>query len=175
MNKISVQGICLILMLCIAGLRIPDAGAQTQTLGIGANYWRTVDELDADDFDRDGLSWVVTYQRHLSRLLAIQADLEWFPSGFGGTDKDVFAPQAFVLAGGSLYLGAGIGILYSDGEFNDKPYYAVRLGLDLELLPTIYFDVHANYQFSEWDDINRLQEKIGSDTVFLGAAVRFEF
>ncbi len=152
----------------------PSAEARPNRLGIGANYWRAVDDLDKR-FDRDGVSWLLTYQRTLSRLLALQGDVEWFQSGFAGAKHDVFAPQAFLLAGGSIYAGVGIGIYYSDGTFNDKPYYAVRAGLDMEILRTIHLDVNANYQFSEWDDINRLQDKLGSDTIFLGAAVRFEF
>ncbi len=169
-----IRGLYLILILCICGICIPSASAGSHAIGIGANYWRTVDELDTD-IDRDGLSWLATYQRNLSRLLAVQTDLEWFPSGFGGTEKDVFAPQAYLLAGGALYIGVGIGILYSDGDFNDKPYYAVRLGLDLEMLPTVHLDINANYQFSEWDTIYQLEESISSDTVFMGAAVRIEF
>ncbi len=171
MNKIYARGLCLVLMLCAA---VPSVSASSNAIGIGANYWRTVDKLH-EDFDRDGLSWLVTYQRNLSRLLAVQTDIEWFRSGFGASEKDVFAPQAYLLAGGALYAGIGIGILYSDGVFNDTPYYAVRVGFDFELLPTIHLDINGNYQFSEWDDINRLQDKIGSDTVFMGAAVRFEF
>ena len=171
-NRFHVLWTVLVLGSMVA--LAPSARAASNRLGVGANYWRTVDDLDKR-FDRDGISWLVTYQRTLSRLLALQSDVEWFQSGFAGATHDVFAPQAFLLAGGSIYAGVGIGILYSDGRFNDKPYYAVRAGLDMEILPTIHLDINANYQFSEWHEINRLQNRLGSDTVFMGAAVRFEF
>ncbi len=164
----------LLIALVAGTIAVPQGYAGDNRIGFGANYWRTVDKLH-HEFDRDGLSWLVSYQRNLSRLVGVQADVEWFRSGFAGSDKDVFAPQAFLLVGGALYAGLGVGILYSDGDFNDAPYYAVRLGLDFEMLPTIHLDINANYQFSEWTTINRLDKELSSDTIFIGGAVRIEF
>ncbi len=170
-KRMSWIGITLVILGIVA--TTPARGGGNQ-IGVGANYWRTLEDI-GDAFDRDGLSWLITYQRNLNRLMALQADVEWFRSGFGGARNDVFAPQGFILAGGALYAGLGIGIYYSDGEFNSKPFYILRAGLDLELFPTVHLDINANYQFTEWDDINALEDKLGSDTITLGAAVRIEF
>jgi hypothetical protein len=163
-----------LLIVMAALLAFSSAVAQGQTrIGVGAHYWRTVDNL-GDDFDRDGVSYLATVQRSLFPLLALQVDVERFPDGYAGSQDAVWGPQAFAIVGGAIYAGLGIGILYSDGDFADEPFYVARAGLDLELLPGIHFDINANYQFSEWSKINELDEEVDSDTVTLGAAIRID-
>lgn len=148
--------------------------ASAQRIGVGAHYWRTVDSM-GDGFDRDGLAYVITYQAPLLPLVKLQADLEMFPRGFAGADRRVYAPQALGIVGGVVYGGAGAGILYSDGGFADRLFYLVRAGLDLPVLPNLRLDVHANYHFSEWKGIHDVPDKVSSDTVTLGAALRLSF
>lgn len=149
---------------------------QFHRLGVGANYWRTIDRIKDDKkFDDDGLAWLVTYQLAPARLLKIEADLEIFPNGFGGADETTFAPQAFVVLGSGIYVAGGIGIAYADGEFGDDPFYALRAGFDIEVLPNLRLDINANYRFLDWDNVKGLEKKINTDTVTLGAAVRFAF
>lgn len=148
--------------------------AQGQRLGLGAHYWRTVDTVP-DGFDRDGLSYRLTFQNNITPLLHYQVDLERFPSGFGGIEKAVYAPQAMLLVGRWVYGGVGAGILYSDGDFADRPFYLFRAGLDLSLLPRIRLDINANYHFSEWRGLSEMGRDIDTDTVTLGAALRFVF
>ena len=91
------------------------------------------------------------------------------PDRFGET---AFAPEAYLLFGGTIYGGAGIGIQNLDGEFADEPFFALRAGLNLELLPSTYVDISANYRFNDSAQLENSRTDIDTDTVFLGAAVR---
>ncbi len=143
-------------------------------IGIGAHYWTTVKNIDADNIDKNGFSYLAMYQYHYG-WVGIEADLEWFQKGFGGTDKDVYQPQAYLIVGKVLYGAAGIGGYYTDGKLADKPFYAFRVGLDIPLLPILHLDINANYRFENWDDLSTEGKEIDTDTVTLGAAARLAF
>jgi len=144
-------------------------------LGLGANYWKAIDDIDDDDFDEDGLSWIVSIQFGLTEWSKLEIAVERFDEGFGGSTEDVYAPQAFLILGKGLYAGVGIGGYYSDDEWADDPFYAFRAGFVFELLPSLFLDINANYRFENWDDIDEGGTKIDSDTITLGAAVRIGF
>jgi hypothetical protein len=140
-------------------------------IGGGAHYWKTLDNLD-EDFDEDGISWVASYQ-YRADLIGVGIDVGWKEKGFGGSTADVFEPQAYLILGAGLYAAAGIGGYYSDGDFADDPFYFFRAGFDIELLPSLRLDIHAVYRFETWDNLSESGTDIDSDTVTLGAAVRF--
>ena len=96
-----------------------------------------------------------------------------YPDGYAGSAKDVLSPQAFLLLGQGLYAGLGVGTLYADGDFSDTPFFIARAGLDIALFPALHLDINANYEFSDWDGINELDDNVDTDTVTLGAALRF--
>lgn len=159
------------LFLCTSLLLSPvTCLSEEHRIGIGANYWVTLDDIEFDEekIDDDGFSFLATYQ-YWPGLLGFELDLEFLPDRFGDS---AIAPQAYILVGRSIYAGAGIGINYSDSEFSDQPFFALRAGLNLELLPGIYADIYANYRFNDKKDIENEQTDIDTDTVFLGAAVR---
>ncbi len=143
-------------------------------IGAGVNYWRTIDSIDDHSFDEDGLSWFVSYQ-YWPELVGFELDVEWFDDGFGGAPKDVYAPQALLLVGTWIYAAGGIGVYYSDGDFADDPFFVLRAGLNLELLPSLYFDFNVNYRFEKWDNLQDRETNIDTDTVMLGAALRLGF
>jgi len=153
-----------------------SAEAAEHRLGGGFNYWKTIDNIDTDfldDVDDDGLSTVLSYQYRPSGLLSLEVDLEYFESGFGGAQEAAYSPQVYLLAGRAFYGGIGLGFTYSDdfdGNFSDI-YYAARGGFNMSLLPGIHLDLNANYRFDAWDELG----DAGSDTIFLGAQVRFAF
>ncbi len=146
-----------------------EAGAHR--LGVGAHYWETLDDIDADDVDEDGFSWVATYQ-YKPGLLGLGLDLEWKEEGFGGSPEAVYEPQAYLILGQALYGAAGVGGYYSDGDFAEDPFYFFRAGFDVELLPSIHVDIHAIYRFEQWDELESSDTDADSDTVTLGAALR---
>ncbi|MDD5676868.1 MAG: hypothetical protein PHW60_02625 [Kiritimatiellae bacterium] len=143
-------------------------------IGIGVHYWTTVKNIDVNDIDKNGFSYLAMYQYHYG-WVGIEADLEWFQSGFGGSSKDVYQPQAYLILGKVIYAAAGIGGYFSDGKLADKPFYAFRVGLDIPLLPILHLDINANYRFENWDDLSAEGTSIDTDTITLGAAARLAF
>jgi len=166
MKKLILM-ILLVLLVCFSG----PAHSEDHRLGVGANYWVAVDDIDYNDVDDTGFSWLVSYQ-YWPSLIGIEIDLEVLPDKYGET---AVAPQAFVLIGRSLYAGAGIGIEYRDSDLADEPFFALRAGLNLELLPGIYGDFYGIYRFNDSAQLDNEKTDIDSDTVFLGAAVRIGF
>lgn len=151
---------------------VPAARAATHRLGVGANYWKTVNNIDAKDFtdiDESGLSWLASYQYVPEGIFKFEVDLEYFPS-IGG-EKKFWSPEAFVLVGGTLYAGAGIGVYYDGDIFSDTPFFMLRAGIDFAILPFLFLDINANYRFNDWDTLDK--SNIDTDTIRLGAALRF--
>ncbi|SDO90566.1 hypothetical protein [Desulforhopalus singaporensis] len=149
----------------------PTGFGAEHRLGGGTNYWVTLDDItDSDDngIDDDGFSFIASYQ-YRAGLLGFEADLELLPDRFGET---AIAPQAYILLGKAIYVAAGIGVVYSDDEFADEPFFGLRGGFDMEILPGIYADIYANYRFNDRASLDNEDTDIDTDTVFLGAMVR---
>ena len=165
----------LAIVLTLSLLATTSATAEVKhRFGVGAHYWTALDDIDVDDVKEDGVAYLVSYQLRPASLIKFGLDVEMLPEEFGGTAENVYAPQAYVILGSTLYAGLGIGTYYTDGEFAEDPFYNLRAGIDLCLLPFIYLDINANYRFENWDDIGALDDKISSDTITLGTAVRIE-
>jgi hypothetical protein len=152
-----------VLALGVGQARAEESGSR---IGGGVNYWTTIDNVDVKDIDEHGLSYYVSYQ-YRGDLLGLEADVEFMPDSWG---EDVIAPQAYLLIGGDIYAAAGVGIL--TGAPDDPMFYALRAGLDLELLPHINLDVYATYRFGDDIEFSDAIDNIDTDTLFLGAAVR---
>lgn len=141
------------------------------SLGFGVNYWQVIDDIDIDDIEDNGFSYLAAY-RYDGGLLSLQAEVEVFPEDYAGAPKDVYSPQALVVLGESLFVAAGAGINYSDGEFADDPYYLLRAGLSLIGLGPFQIDFHATYLFTDAGAFD--VDDIDTDTITLGAMIRFE-
>lgn len=176
-RKVSMKRIgimTLVIIGLIAGAQVLQAETGNR-LGVGVNYWKMLDDVDDDRFDENGLSWLVTYQHELAALLKLEVDLEVFPDDFLGMNDTAYAPEAYLVLGSAIYAAVGVGILYADGDFADDPFYALRAGLDLEILSDIYLDLNVNYRFAEWTNADDMADDIDGDTLTLGAALRFAF
>lgn len=143
-------------------------------LGAGVHYWIALENINLARVDEDGLAFVVSYQHQWAEFTKLEASLEVLNAGYAGANDMVLTPVAYFLLGRALYAGIGAGISYADGGFANSPFFALRTGLDLELLPAIYLDLHANYRFEEWG-FDNIRHHIATDTVTLGAVVRLEF
>ncbi|OGV65122.1 MAG: hypothetical protein A2498_02115 [Lentisphaerae bacterium RIFOXYC12_FULL_60_16] len=172
MKRIGIM--TLVIIGLIAGAQVLQAETGNR-LGVGVNYWKMLDDVDDDRFDENGLSWLVTYQHELAALLKLEVDLEVFPDDFLGMNDTAYAPEAYLVLGSAIYAAVGVGILYADGDFADDPFYALRAGLDLEILSDIYLDLNVNYRFAEWTNADDMADDIDGDTLTLGAALRFAF
>jgi hypothetical protein len=138
-------------------------------IGGGANYWVALDDIEIDDIDDNGLSYFGSYQ-YRKGFVGIDLQIEVLPDFYG---EDAYMPQAYVLLGGTIYAAAGVGIVNYDGEWADDPFYALKAGLDLALLPGLHLDIFGNYRFGGERDLDDAIDDIDTDTIFLGAAIRF--
>jgi len=166
--RICCLGFMLISVLFVSGI----AAQPEHRIGVGAHYWKTLDEIDLDRIDEDGLAWTLTYQYFTGALLKFQFDVEFLPEWYAASPERVTAPQVYALAGRSIYGGVGIGTYYSDGEYSQGPFFVFRVGYDMELVPSLHADIYANYRFDDWD-MSEVEDDIDTDTVTIGAAVRF--
>lgn len=156
------------------GARSASANEDTPfSAGVGVHYWRAVADID-DDFDKDGLAYALTFQWRPS-LLGVGLDVERQPSGFGGAPEEVYEPLAYLILGDEIYAAAGVGGYYTESEFKDKPFYLFRAGLDLNFLSPIHIDIHADYRFENWSDLNTDGKDIDTQTITLGGAAKIVF
>jgi hypothetical protein len=139
-------------------------------LGGGVHYVKTVGDIkDTPEFDENAFNLVGSAQVG-SGLIKFEADVEWIPD-YGGSDKSLWLPQAFALIGGLVYGGAGIGTGVIDGEWFDKPFYALRAGVDIPLGP-VGVDINANYRFMDTGVFEDIDSE-DFDSITFGAIVRF--
>lgn len=159
-----------LIFFIVFGMMGGSCWAADQRFGGGVNYWTTVDDLKTKEADDNGFSYLLSYQ-YRKGIIGFELDGEYWPNRFG---KSTVAPEAYFLLGQTIYAGIGIGITYSSSELADQPFYALKAGLDLEVLPGIFVDVSANYRFNEREELKNSSTDIDTDTVFLGAALRFK-
>ena len=152
----------------------PAALAATHRIGVGANYWKTLNNIDSNDLsgrmDENGFSYLASYQYVPEGIFKFEIDLENYPKL--GAARDAFwSPEAFILVGGTLYGGAGVGWYFDGDVFSDSPFFMLRAGIDFAILPFLSLDINANYRFNNWH--KGVTDDIDTDTVRLGAALRF--
>ncbi len=164
------NGIIALGLIFFLGSAIPGFAGEFR-LGAGFRYWRLSDASDVRGIKRSGRSEYITAQYRLMPLVKGRFDLERFPSSFAGGSRSVYAPQIHLVAGGWVYGALGAGILYSDGQWADRPFTQVCAGLDVPVFPRVRLDVHLRYQVSEWGRINRAAPDFESDLWSLGLAL----
>ncbi len=152
---------------------MPSPAAAEVRIGGGIHYWTALGDIEVDnvDIDESGTSYLASIQWVPDGLFKFEGNLEYFTEGFGGGDAGALSPQAFVLFGGGLYGGLGIGVTYNDeleGSDISEPFYTARIGLDIEVLPNIHLDINANYLFNAFSEIDGANE----DSITLGAIGR---
>lgn len=159
------------MLLGLIALTATSAAAGEHRIGAGANYWVSIDDIEVGDnkLDDDGIAFFGSYQ-YWTGLFGIEADVEFLPDRFG---ESAVSPQAYLLVGKGIYGGIGIGTTYTDGDFAEEPFFALKAGFNLELLPGIYADIYGNYRFNDVADFDDDDTDIDTDTVFLGMALRF--
>ncbi|MBL7115580.1 MAG: hypothetical protein ISS35_07420 [Kiritimatiellae bacterium] len=164
----------LALTLILFSVATPQAEAAIQ-VGMGAHYWTSLDSIDINNVDDDGFSTYLSILFNPEYLLRVQVDIERLEAGYRGALKDVYAPSAYLVLGKSLYAAAGIGAYFSDGDFHEDEFYALRVGWELNLFEAVYLDLNANYRFDDWGNDDEVLEDIDTDTITLGGAIRVEF
>jgi len=139
-------------------------------LGGGLHYVKTVGDIkETPEFDSNALN-LVAAAKVGSGLIKFEGDSEWVLD-YGGSSKTLWLPQVFGLVGGLIYGGAGIGIGYIDGEWFDRPFYALRAGVDIPLGP-VSVDVKADYRFMNSSAFESVDSE-DLDSITFGAVVWF--
>ncbi len=146
-------------------------GSNDHRIGVGVNYWVSLNDIDVDDIDDNGFSYLLSYQ-YRPGFFGVELVGEYFPDRFG---DNAWAPEAYVVVGEGLYGAAGIGIVNSGGSFEDEPFYALKVGFDVKVIANLNLDISANYRFNDTAELDDDDTKIDSDTVFLGATLRLAF
>jgi hypothetical protein len=171
MNARTVPCIIVTAMFLVTA-GFPGSARCEHQLGGGLHYLRTLGEIEENpEWNPDALGFLVSYRYKLT-LVKLEADLEWVPD-YGGSDKTLFQPQAWFIAGGLIYGAGGIGGSYIDGGWFDNPFYGLRAGADLTLAG-FNLDLFATYRWQSstvFDDIN--EEDL--DALTFGAIFRFVF
>jgi opacity protein-like surface antigen len=152
------------------GLTTARAQEDAHRIGVGVNYWFALDDLDSD-IDENGFSYLASYQWRPS-VIGLQLDFEMLPDRFG---EDAYAPAAYVIFGKAIYAAAGVGIVNQDGDWADDPFFALKAGLDLNILANLYVDIAVSYRFDADTQLDDAVDDISTDTLFLGAALRLGF
>jgi hypothetical protein len=151
-----------------------SARAGEHRIGLGAMYWRSLDDLSAAGLESDGFAPSLTYQYVPAGIFKFEADLEYYGKGFGGSESAAYSPVVFVIAEFGIYAGVGVGVTVSDDlpDNVSDPFYCARVGWDFQLVPKVHFDLNANYRA---DTFKGLEEGYNQDTVTFGAAARVAF
>lgn len=175
MRKVIISLVTLAgTLFCFANTSGAEWPKNRHRLGAGLHYWASIEDIIIEEAADDGLAFMLSYQYQIAKLFTIETDLEFMGEGYAGAPSTVFAPQMYALIGRGLYGGLGIGINYSDGNWADSPFFALRAGLDLEIVPSIFLDINVNYRSEKWD-FGNLGEDIQLKTITLGAILRYEF
>ena len=177
MNRLIVT-LVVVAALCV--LPCPTEAQTPHRIGAGLHYWKTIDDIDVEEVEGtsikdDGVSWILSYQYASSPLIRFEADILIMPETYAAARSGyrVWGPQAMLLVGPMIYGGLGVGIYRAGNEWADSPFFPLRVGIDLAILPKISLDINANYRIEKWN-MQYLEDDIDTDTVTLGAVVRLQ-
>ena len=160
-------------MVCFLGAA-GEAQAADHKLGLGALFYKTLDDFVDDGFDdieEDGYAFVISYRYEPEGIFFLQIDAEYYESGYGGSTDGTVTPIAFVGVGSGWYAAVGIGASYS-GDFDDNvsdTFWAGRIGWQKAILPGIALDLNFNYRADAYEAL----EDASTDAINLGASFRF--
>ena len=166
------QGLIVLLMGSTLMTGTANAGG---SLGGGIHYLRNLGDITdngINDLSQDSFSLIGSYQYN-ARMLKIEGDVEYI-FDYVGTGHPMWEPSAWGLVGlGALplYAGAGIGIGYTDNEWQQNPFYALRAGVNIPMAK-FGLDVYATYRFQSDTDLKNLTGEDLDSLTFAGV-VRF--
>lgn len=160
----------LLMTLLVAGRPAP-AHAEGW-IGGGIHYLRNLGDITADgavDLEQNSFSIIASGKNDFGPL-KLDGQLEYV-FDFVGTGEAMWQPSLWLLAGGMIYGGGGIGIGYTDGDWQKNPFYALRAGAAIPL-DKIELDVYGTYRFQNEAELKSLTGE-DLDSVTFAALVRF--
>ncbi len=117
---------------------------------------------------------VFSFKLNPRNLLQFKADMDVLPQDLTADSETILLPQMFVAVGDDLYAGLGTHYLIEDGILIDDPQFSLRAGVDLEILPYIFLDISADYQFDDWRELKE-EDAFSKEDVVWGGALRIQF
>ena len=167
-----------VLLVSLLGCLIwqTPALAADHSIGLGAHFFKTIDDLADDGFSNvedDGYAYAVSWKIEPEGIFFLEIDAEYYPDGFAGSTEGTLLPSAFVGVGHGWYAAVGLGVAFSDGLSDDvsDPIWTGRVGFDWSVLPGLSLDVNANYRAGAFDEL----EGASTDAITLGAMIRISF
>jgi hypothetical protein len=171
-----VCSVALVLIATGVGGVSNDAIAGGHSIGGGLHYLRNLADIQDDpninlddEWDNNSFGILGSY-RYDAGLLKVEGNVEYV-FDYAGTGEAMWIPSAWLLAGGMIYGGAGIGTGYIDGEWQNDPFYALRAGVNLPL-GAMGLDVFGTYQFQNDEELEDLTGE-NLDSVTFAAVLRF--
>ena len=142
-------------------------------LGGGIHYLRTLGDITDDgaiDLNQDSFSLLASGMSDMG-MLKIDGQVEYI-FDYLGTGNEMWLPSAWLLAGRMIYGGAGIGIGYTDGDWQSNPFYALRAGVNVPL-GGLVLDGYASYNFQSDAELKNLTGE-DLDSITFAALLRFK-
>lgn len=161
-STVTIAG--AILAMIIAGTA--SAGS---SLGGGVHYLRNLGDIKDNGYDENSFSILGSLQM-TGPMLTFEADVEYI-FDYAGSGEAMWEPSAWLLLGGFIYGGAGIGVGYIDGDWQDEPFYALRGGVELPL-GSLALDMYATYRFQNDEAFEDLTGD-DLDSITFAAVLRF--
>ena len=166
---------CLLLGCAVVGSGLWVGEAQAQhSLGIGLHYLRNLGDIsdsgiEGEDLTQDSFGIIGSYQ-YDAGMLKVEGDVEYIFDHVG-TGEEMWEPSAWGLLGDFIYGGVGIGIGYTNDEWQQNPFYALRAGVNLKL-SSLDLDFYATYRFQSSSELEDLTGEDLDSLTFAGL-VRF--
>ncbi len=159
-----------LLAVAIATTSIVSVSSAGSSIGGGLHYLRNIGDIDKNtELSKDSFSILGSYMYSMP-MIKIEGQVEYV-FDYANSDNSMWIPQAYVLVGGMIYGGAGIGIGRIDGEWTSDPFYTLRAGVNLPLA-ALNLDVYGTYMFWTDDDLKAATGE-DLDSVTLAAVLRF--
>ncbi|HET6348090.1 MAG TPA: hypothetical protein VFH88_03310 [Candidatus Krumholzibacteria bacterium] len=160
----------LFLVVATAMTTVVSVSSAGSSIGGGLHYLHAVKDIDKNTtLDKNSFSILGSYMFGLG-LVSVEAQVEYV-FNYAGTDHSMWTPSAWAVTHGLIYAGAGIGIGYSNGDWQDDPFYALRAGVNLPLA-AFKLDAYATYQFQNGGQLKTVTGE-DLDSVTLAAILRF--
>jgi hypothetical protein len=165
-HGLSILVAAALLATCL-GAAPADAG-----LGAGVHYLRNLGDISDDediDLSQDSFSLIASFKSRAG-MLNLDGQVEYIFDHIG-TGNEMWQPSLWALLGQTIYGGAGVGIGYTDGDWQRNPFYALRAGVELPL-GGLALDGYGTYRFQHNQELSDLTGE-DLDSVTFALLLRF--
>jgi len=142
------------------------------SLGVGVHYLRNLGDITDDgavDLNQNSASLLGSFKSGAGPL-KVDGQVEYI-FDYIGTGHEMWQPSVWGLFGNTLYGGVGMGIGYTNNEWQTNPFYALRAGVNLPLA-AMGLDLYATYNFQSDKELENLTGE-DLDSMTFAAILRF--